>query len=427
MKQPSAKAAVFKRIVKITCCLAVALIVIPLTGLIGIETTDYRQELAKIDSTTFSIERKRLNQPLNDPKNLFQNAYHHFLRSTLTATPLDRQKAEMAFDQAIVGLPLSPELYLLHAAFNLKWHRLQAARTDLKKLSFMAEDPKVQVLMADVAVQEGNYQTAETSYQNIIAKNRVWDNLARLAYLRAKSGDFDGADRLYQEAEQELSAKDMRAYAWLELQRGYLAMSRGQYQAAWHYYQRADQAYSGYWLTKDYMAEWLGAQRNFDAAIALYQKIILCAPLPELYHALGDLYLFMGKPELARPWHDKALAIYRDSVQRGEVHYYHHLASFYADARLDGAQALKWARKDIQLRPNITTRDALAWALFRDGQYAAALNEMKKALAGNWQDAHLFYHAAMIHFAAGSTEQGKGYLQKAVTINPHYNSFHVHR
>jgi len=228
----------------------------------------------------------------------------------------------------------------------------------------MGEDPKIQVLKADIDVQEGNYRVAETSYLNIIEKNRLWDNLSRLAYLRAKFGDFESADRIYQEAEEEISAKEMRSYAWVELQRGFLNLSRGRHEAAWDHYQRADQAYSGYWLVKDYMAEWLGAQRNFDAAIALYQKIITCAPRPELYHALGDLYLFMGKPDLAQPWHDKALAVYLDSARRGEVQYYHHLASFYADARLDGAQALRWARKDIQLRQNVTTRDALAWALF---------------------------------------------------------------
>jgi tetratricopeptide (TPR) repeat protein len=139
------------------------------------------------------------------------------------------------------------------------------------------------------------------------------------------------------------------------------------------------------------------------------------------------LYLYRGKPELAQPWHDKALAIYLDSVQRGEVQYYHHLASFYADARMDGAQAVKWARKDMQLRQNATTRDALAWALFRDGQYPAAVDEMNKALSDNWQDAHLFFHAAMIYLAAGLTEEGKGYLQKAGNLNPYFDAFHVHR
>ena len=413
----------FKRILKITFCFAIASLAILLIKVIP---TDYQQELAKIEYTA-SHEPKHSGSSLNDPKVLFKKVYFYFLKSSLTGNRQDMEKGETAFDNALSDLPLSADFYLLHTAFNLKLHRLEAAKSDLEKLSFMDEDPKVQVLKADIAVQEGNYKAAATSYQNIIEKNRNWDNLSRLAYLRAKFGDFESADQLYQEAEEEISAKEMRSFAWVELQRGYLALSRGQYEAAWDHYQRADQAYSGYWLTKEFMAEWLGTQRNFDAAIVLYKQVIACTQRPELYHALGDLYLFMGKPELAKPWHDKALAVYLDSARRGEVQYYHHLASFYADARLDGAEAVKWAQKDIQLRKNVTTRDAFAWALFRDGQYQAAVDEMKKALSGNWQDAHLFFHAAMIYLAAGMTEEGKGFLQKAFNINPHYDAFHVHR
>jgi tetratricopeptide (TPR) repeat protein len=421
LNQPTrGRSVLFKRLLKIAIGAAFAVPAFFLTGLVGLSSTDYQQELA-------TIEAIANHQPSGDPKALFKNAYYYFLKSSLTGSPKDMEKADAAFDQALAGHPLSADLYLLHAAFDLKLHRLEAAKTDLEKLAFMNEDPKVQVLKADIAVQEGDYNAAATRYRQIIEKNRLWDNLSRLAYLQAKSGDFDDADRLYREAEEEQSAKDMRSYAWVELQRGYLALSRGQNQAAWDHYQRADQAYSGYWLTKDYMAEWLGAQRNYDEAVILYKQIIACTQRPELYHALGDLYLYRGKPELARPWHDKALAIYLDSVQRGEVQYYHHLASFYADARLDGAQAVKWARKDMQLRQNATTHDALAWALFRDGQYPEAVDEINKALSDNWQDAHLFFHAAMIHLAAGLTEEGKSYLQKAGNLNPYFDAFHVHR
>lgn len=85
----------------------------------------------------------------------------------------------------------------------------------------------------------------------------------------------------------------------------------------------------------------------------------------------------MGKPELAQPWHDEGLAAYLDSD--------------------------------------------------RNGRYPAAVAEIKKALSGSWQDAHLFFHAAMIHLAAGLTEEGKGCLRKAGQLNPHYDAFHVHR
>jgi tetratricopeptide (TPR) repeat protein len=425
-KQLSTRFPSFAGIVKIIFCLAVVALAIPLTGLIGVISTDYQRELATIEYA-ISTGVNKPGQSLSDPKILFQKAYHYFLKSSLTGSRRDSVQAGTAFDKAVASLPASPDIYLLHAAFNLKLHRLEAAKTDLEKLSFMSEDPKVQVLKADISVQEGDYRAAETNYQNIIEKNRNWDNLSRLAYLRAKFGDFESSDRLYQEAEEEQSAKEMRSYAWVELQRGYLALSRGRHEAAWDHYQRADQAYSGYWLTKEYKAEWLGDQRNFDAAIVLFKQIIACTQRPELYHALGDLYLFMGKPKLAQPWHDQALAAYLDSARRGEVQFYHHLASLYADAHLNGAEAVKWARKDIQLRQNAATHDALAWALFRNGQYPAAVDEMNKALSDNWQDAHLFFHAGMIYLAAGMTEEGKGYLQKAVQINPHYDAFHVHR
>lgn len=414
------------RIVKITFCLAIAALAIALTGLTGINSTAYQQELAAIEYNALSGSMYS-EQSLNNPQALFKNVYYLFQKSSLTGNPKDIEKTDAAFDNALSNLPQLTDLYLLHTAFNLKLHRLEAAKTDLKKLSFMDEDPKVQVLKADIAVQEGNYKEAATRYQALIDKNRTWDNLSRLAYLQAKFGDFDSADLLYQAAEEELSAKDMRSYAWVELQRGYLALSRGGYEAAWGHYQQADQAYSGYWLTKEYMAEWLATQRRFDAAIALYQQVIACTKRPEYYQALGDLYAFLGKPALAQPWHDKALVVYLESVKNGEVQYYHHLASLYADTRLDGAEAVKWARKDLGLRQNATTRDALAWALFRDGQFAAAKDEMKQALSYNWQDAHLYFHAGMIYLAAGLTEEGKSYLQKAVTINPHYDSFHAHR
>jgi len=413
-------------IVKVTFFVAIAILTFSLTGLVGLMSTDFQRELATIEFAS-SNKSKYFEQSPNDPNVLFNEALYYFQKSSLTGSPQDIEKADRIFNNVPAIIPRPADLYLLNAAFDLKLHRLGAAKINLEKLSFMENDPKVLVLKADIAVQEGNYSTALTNYQEIIEKNRTWDNLARLAYLRAKFGDFKSADQIYAAAEEELSAKDMRSYAWVELQRGYLALSRGQYEEAWTQYQRADQAYSGYWLTKEYKAEWLATQRDFEAAIALYKQVIACTRRPELYHALGDLYAFMGQPKLAKPWHDKALTVYLDSVRRGDVQYYHHLASFYADARLDGAEAVKWARKDLLLRQNATTRDALAWALFRNGRYPEAVDEIKQALLFKWQDAHLFFHAGMIYLAAGRTAEGKSYLQRAFKINPHYDSFHVHR
>jgi hypothetical protein len=67
----------------------------------------------------------------------------------------------------------------------------------------------------------------------------------------------------------------------------------------------------------------------------------------------------MGRAEEARAWHDLALAAYLDSVERGDVHYLHHLAHFYLESRPDPAEALRWASADYELRPNLETRAML--------------------------------------------------------------------
>jgi TPR repeat protein len=135
----------------------------------------------------------------------------------------------------------------------------------------------------------------------------------------------------------------------------------------------------------------------------------------------------MGKENEAKPWHEQALAAYLESAGRGEVQYYHHLAGFYADVRQDGVEAVKWARKDAELRPNFITQDGLAWALYRNGQFPAALDAMEKTLSSGVKDPHLFFHAAMIYLAAGRTGEGKRFLQTVAGINPGYENFHVHR
>ena len=121
-----------------------------------------------------------------------------------------------------------------------------------------------------------------------------------------------------------------------------------------------------------------------------------------------------------------ALAAYLESVQRGDVHYLHHLADFYADVRQDGAEAVRWARKDLELRRNVSTHATLAWALYRDGRFAEALAAMLRALSSGVRDARLFFRAAMIHLAAGRAEEGKRLLREAAEINPHYQDVHVH-
>jgi hypothetical protein len=65
--------------------------------------------------------------------------------------------------------------------------------------------------------------------------------------------------------------------------------------------------------------------------------------------------------------------------------------------------------------------------LYRAGRFEEAYKVSRTALASGVKDAHLLFHAAMIHLAAGRTDAGKDLLKKAGEINPGYENFHAHR
>lgn len=390
------------------------------------KTPDYQAELADIEGQISRLNKDSSRQS-GDGGQIMRWIYLLYLRASLTANPDHLQIAETEIDKAMRTLGPSEEFYLARANLNLKRHRLEAAKADLERLPDWTENPKTRALKADIDVQDGKYEEAGRACEDLVRHHRSWDNLARLAYLKAITGDVAGADALYAEAEEEISVKEMRAYAWIELQRGLLDLNHGRHEQALAHYLRADKAYSGYWMVEEYLAELAGAQRKYEEALTRFERVVSQAPRPELYQALGDLYLFMGKPEQAKPWHDKALEGYLESVRQGGVLYFHHLAAFYADVREDGPEAIRWARKDLDLRRNFAAYDALAWALYRNGQFAEALEQMNQALATGVRDARLYFHAAMIHLAAGQTDEGRQFLQRAAVINPRYEAFHVHR
>jgi hypothetical protein len=104
------------------------------------------------------------------------------------------------------------------------------------------------------------------------------------------------------------------------------------------------------------------------------------------------------------------------------VHYYHHLADYYADVAIDGAAAVIWARADLCLRENFATQSALAWALYRSAEFDEARGWIDRALASGVVDAHLFFRAARIYAREGDLH----FLERAKKLNPLVERFHLH-
>jgi tetratricopeptide (TPR) repeat protein len=388
--------------------------------------TDFENELERIRQGLAELNGNALNLPVDSAK-VSRLAYLQYQRASLTGNLDALGDADATLDYAIRHLGPSGDLYFLKANIHFKLHRLNDVEQDLQLGRDLLLSTPGRALKADLDFQKGRYQAAEEEYEALIEEERTWDALARLAHLHFKMGDLDKADRLYDEAADELTAKEMRHYSWLELQRGVLDLSRGHYEKARSHYERADRAYSGHWLVLDHMAELAGAEERFDEAERLYRDVVERVPRPDFQQALGELYLTMGKTTEATECLNKARDGFLQSAARGEVHYYHHLADFYADVEENGPEAVKWARKDLELRRNFSTLAALAWALYRAEQFSEAVELMNEALSSGAKDARLFRTAGMIYTAASPNGKGAWYLKKAAELNPNLKNFHVHR
>ena len=385
----------------------------------------YQAELEELGKDLAAVERER-DDSEGVRKKAGKIAFLLYRKASLTGDHGDFNTAEQAIERALQGPGPLEELYLLKAKLDFRWHRIPQAREDLEKAPNAANTVLYEALRADLAFQEGRYDDARKSYETLVQKYGTWDCFARLAYHSFIMGDVAEADKLYRSAQEHITAREMECYSWVELQRGYLQFSRGQFEAALAHYTRAEEAYSGWWQVEEYVAEVLGAQRRFPEAETIYKKLIAYSPRPEFHDALGDLYLFMEDSERARPWHDKALAGFLESARQGNLHYLHHLAGFYSDIRPDGTEAVRWASQDIALRDNFLTQEALAEALLRNNQFGEALAAIERALSSNVQDAHLFALAAEINLANGKAEEARQFSAKATQINPRHESFHVH-
>ena len=387
--------------------------------------TDYEAELERVEKDIFDLGPTALVLPVLSElatKYLYRRYQHVSLTGRLEALT----SIEKDIDRAIEQLGPAEDLCLLKANLNFKLHRLPETRQALEMAPGLSGRAEGRSLLADIDFQSGRYAEAQKAIEALIEEDRTWDNLARLAHMRLKMGDFAAADRLYLEAEDELTAKEMRSYAWVEVQRGLADAMQGENEQALEHFARADKAYSGFWMIQEHIGDIYAAQGAQQRALAVYEEVLRQIRKPELLQKAGEIYAQTGQPEEAERLFEEALAVYLNSAEQGEVHYYHHLVEFYAKARVNPPECLKWATLDSALRDNFATQSALAWALYLNGQFAEAARKIAQALESGARDAGIFSKAAEIYEAAGMRAKSHRYEHKARALNRHHALFHVH-
>jgi tetratricopeptide (TPR) repeat protein len=143
-------------------------------------------------------------------------------------------------------------------------------------------------------------------------------------------------------------------------------------------------------------------------------------PLAEYAINLGDVYAKMGERQKAAEQY--ALVRVIDKLYRANgVDTDLEIALFYADHDMKLQTSLEKARSAYDARPSIHAADALAWTLYKTGNYKEAQKHSSEALKLGTRDPLKLFHAGMIAKALGQREQAREYLQQAVELNPRFS------
>jgi tetratricopeptide (TPR) repeat protein len=285
-------------------------------------------------------------------------------------------------------------------------------------------------IVGDADADMGEYERAAIAYSRLDVSGEsasqprnVYVRDSRTSYLKFVAGDTAGAIRLMQTAveagtEARLPAENL---AWLYYELGEYELQAGDIGAANNAYLTALNIHPGDYRALAGLGKLRGNQGHYAEAIKLYQSAIAVVPMPMYVAELGDMYTKAGNPAEAR----KQYQLVEYIGMLGHINQVLHnrdLALFYADHDLKLDEALALAHKEFEVRHDIYTWDALAWALYKNGKYQEASDAIDNALRPGTRDALLFFHAGMIASRLGQTSQAKERLQTALRINP---QFHV--
>ena len=329
-------------------------------------------------------------------------------------------RAEAALNRS---LELSPsednyDAIRLKAPLLLAYHRFdEAVEAARRAQKIRPQDPANYGAATDALVELGDYPGAFAAAQKMMDLRPNALSYARVSYLRELQGDVKGAIEAMRAAAE--AAGDPETSAWCRVHLGDLLINAGELAAAEHELDNALASLPDYHLALAAKARASVAAGDVDNAVKFYQRAALRVPLPDTAIALGDLYTKLGQHDEAKKQYELVEMIERTGSSGNT--YSRQLALFYADHDMKLDDALNIMRRERAARSDIYTCDALAWVLYKKGDFAGAKKEIGEALRLGTRDARMQYHAGMIQHALNNNREAAGHLQLALEINSSFD------
>lgn len=318
-------------------------------------------------------------------------------RARETADATFYTQAEDAVQKALALEPDNFEALKMRTWSLLGEHRFAAALALAKTLNArVPDDVMVYGMLVDANVELGKYDDAERAAQWMLdLRPGNIPALTRTAYLRELFGDVDGALELMRSAVNRMPFQETEDRAWVLTQIAHLELTRGHLADAERALDDAMALFPNYHAALGVLADVRTAQKRYRDAAALQQQRYTAAPLPVNLYELAEAQARAGMARQAAA----SYAVFEKGARAestGDDNANRELVAYYAGPGKKPAQALALAEKELARRSDVYTREAYAWALFKNGRKADARREISTVLAVGIQHQRVLERATAI-------------------------------
>ncbi|MGH7945169.1 MAG: tetratricopeptide repeat protein [Opitutaceae bacterium] len=291
-----------------------------------------------------------------------------------------------------------------HALHNL--HRFREAGSVARRLVAERGAPLDLALLSDVLIEQGKLAEGVAILQRMVDAKPGPEAFARIAHVRWLKGDLAGAMAATESALQASDVRDLETRSWLLVRLSGFCLQRGDSTRALALADAAADSTSSYPPALLARGRALIARGNFIAAITPLREAAGLQPVPEYQWWLADALAATGQRE-------QGLEVEHQLKARGAAGDPRSLALYLATRGEESEKSVHLARAGLAERADVFSRDALAWALFANGDVNGAAGQMRAALVEGTKDARLFLHAGEIALARGERDDAAKHFAEA--------------
>ena len=366
----------------------------------------------------------RVQRDADDHISATKLGYAYLRQARLTGDFRLYGRAEGALSEALKRSPGHYTALLGLATARAARHRFQDA-IDVAKQAEAAQpkDPDAWAIIGDAYLGMGRLDEADAAYRIVAARAPGFVTDTRMANLLHARGRTEEALTLLRAALADAIARDLPkdSQAWCHVIIGATLFDRGEWDAAEAEYRAGLALTPDSYVAIEHLAELRSYQRRDKEAIALYERAIALAPHPDFFEAVARTHEWVGRHDEAKRWHARARAAYLAAVEAGDPGYFRNLAMFFTDVERRPADAVRWARKDLELRQDHAAWSTLAWALHGQGDLAGARQANAKAIASGAEDAGMWFRCGVIEKDSGNLGAARAAFLRALAINPRFD------